>query len=231
MGGAALTPRTWTGEPEPRGPTLEHATGPCRAPAPGRRVAHQGAARDRGPAPDPARLRRRSRSVWPGRKRTADEKMSDSRANLFHGKRVTAERRTSIDDWRGSRAPAWNVPPPMERRESVTTRSHRVRIASSSLSQSSSRSVPARILFASARNRFDLALSALIRPIRPSFELSRSFALSALIRPIRPSFELSAPHSSYPGHSQGNPHFRSSKADRGGIHGPPIPSPRSICPT
>ena len=69
----------------------------------------------------------------------------------------------------------------MERRESVTTRSHRVRIASSSLAQSSSRSVPARILFASARNRFDLDLSALIRPIR----------LSALIRPIRP-------HSPYP---------------------------------
>ena len=107
--------------------------------------------------------------------------MSDSRANLFHGKRVTAERRTSIDDWRGSRASAWSVPPPMERRESVTTRSHRVRIASSSLAQSSSRSVPARILFASARNRFDLDLSALIRPIR----------LSALIRPIRP-------HSPYP---------------------------------
>ena len=157
-------------------------------------MAHQGAARDRGPAPDPARLRRRSRSVWPGRKRTAVEKMSDSRANLFHGKRVTAERRTSIDDWRGSRASAWSVPPPMERRESVTTRSHRVRIASSSLAQSSSRSVPARILFASARNRFDLDLSALIRPIR----------LSALIRPIRP-------HSSYPGHSQGNPHFDRAK--------------------
>lgn len=188
MGGAALTPRTWTGEPEPRGPTLEHATGPRRAPAPGRRVAHQGAARDRGPAPDPARLRRRSRSVWPGQKRTAVEEMSDSRANLFHGKRVTAERRTSIDDWRGSRAPAWNVPPPMERRESVTTRSHRVRIASSSLAQSSSRSVPARILFASARNRFDLDLSALS-------------ALSALIRP----------HASYPGHSQGNPHFDRAK--------------------